>query len=85
MSCSLLDKLATVRKNEGSFSMFGSASYLVDELREDDLGMSVSRRLELWQKKFDELTVLPLPVAKEIPTRLCPSFKAFKTEVMHSR
>lgn len=59
----------------------------VDQLCEDDLPeLAFDIRSMKFSFKFmsSELTVLPLPVASDIPTRLCPCLKDERTDLMHS-
>ena len=71
MSGGLLHKLTTVGEDESLSRIFVWWFDPIDELGEDDLG-SVIQNGSSSSTTSGTLTVLPLPVASDMPSLLCP-------------
>ncbi len=69
MAGGLLNELATVDEDEGLCSIAPWRFDPIDQLSKDDLGSISSAQYRVNTKP----TVLPLPVANDIPSLLCPS------------
>ena len=70
MARGLLNKLPAVGEDECLCCMFSWSLDAVNELSEDDLAeTSVVKSINT---KICDLTVLPLPVARDTPSLLCP-------------
>lgn len=76
MASSLFDKLTAMYEYQSLCSIWVRWRYSVDKLSENDL-IGVSERARLQRCR---LTVLPLPVASDIPSRLWPFAKYDNTD-----
>lgn len=80
MASRLFHQFAAVDKYEGLRRIVGRRLDSVDELGEDDLPVGSE------QLSSDRIrpTVLPLPVASDMPSLLCPCSREVRIDCMHS-